>query len=298
VAVLVGTSDGVHAFRSDGMHEHALAGHAVDALTGGPGGTWIAIVDGTEIWQLDDAAWSCRAQGDHELVSLACADDVVYAGTADARMVRVRDGDVQVLPAFDTAPGRDEWHQVGSPIQVRSLTATCDGTVMLANVHVGGVLRSLDHGESWTPTMPVDDDVHEVVAHPDRPEVVVAAAAIGLLRSDDAGATWHVETRGLASTYSRAVAPVGDRLFLSNADGPFSRTSRLLTAPLDVGALEPVGHALPDEVAGMIDTRFVAARDDEAAFGTRADQVWARQGDEPWTQLAADFDGITCVALV
>ena len=51
--------------------------------------------------------------------------------------------------------------------------------------------------------MNVDNDVHEVLAHPDRPDIVVAAAAVGLLRSHDSGATWTIETAGLTSTYSR-----------------------------------------------------------------------------------------------
>src|SRR5207247_953113 len=144
-----------------------------------------------------DGEWGEFASSDVPLVSLTCTNDTVFAGTADARVLRADGNDLVPLPSFDNAPGRADWHQVGSPIEVRSLTATADGRVLLANVHVGGVLRSTDGGESWEPTMSVDNDVHEVLAHPDRPDVVLAAAAIGLLRSHDGGATWHVETRGL-----------------------------------------------------------------------------------------------------
>ena len=124
--------------------------------------------------------------------------------------------------------------------------------------------------------MPVDNDVHEVLAHPDRPQAVVAAAAIGLLRSDDAGATWELETGGLASTYCRGIAALGDTLYLSNADGPFATTSRLFSAPIESGALQRVGDGLPDAVEGMIDTRLVAARNGTVALASRAGQVWAR----------------------
>ena len=165
----------------------------------------------------------------------------------------------RALPSFDTAPGRDDWHQVGPPIEVRSLTSTCDGKVVLANVHVGGILRSTDGGESWEPTMDVDNDVHEVLAHPDRPDVVVAAAAIGLLRSHDAGATWAVETTGLSSTYSRAVAALDDTLYLSNADGPFAkRLPPLLRAPSTAERSTPVDDGLPD--GGARDDRHPHAR--------------------------------------
>ena len=49
---------------------------------------------------------------------------------------------------------------------------------------------SVDGGATWHPTIAVDDDVHQVLAHPTRPEIVVAAASVGLCRSTDGGATW------------------------------------------------------------------------------------------------------------
>jgi hypothetical protein len=297
MAVLVGTRDGYHVFSSSGAHDHALAGHRIGALAPGPGGTWVAIVDDHEVWSHGaDGGWSELARTGHELSALATAHDTVFAGTADAHMLRLAHGELAALPSFDDAPGRDEWHQVGPPIGVRSLTATCDGSVLLANVHVGGILRSADGGESWSPTLPVDDDVHEVRAHPERPEVALAAAAVGLYRTDDAGATWTVETRGLTSTYSRGVAALGDRVFLSNARGPFARESELYSAPVAEGVLERVGDGLPQPVEGMIDSGFVAARNGTLAIGSRAGQVWARpRGAAEWTQLATAIDGISCV---
>lgn len=300
MAVLVGTGDGYHVFSSSGDRDHTLAGHLVDAFTPGPDGTWIAIIDGKAVWQHGaDGQWGELARSGLPLVSLTCANDTVFAGAVDARVLRA-DGDTLVpLPSFDNAPGRDDWHQVGPPIEVRSLTSTCDGKVVLANVHVGGILRSTDGGESWEPTMNVDNDVHEVLAHPDRPEVVLAAAAIGLLRSHDAGATWEIETRGLDSTYSRGIAVFDDTLYLSNADGPFAKESRLFSAPIATGPLTPVDNALPRTIPGMIDTRMVSARNGTIAIGSRGGDVWARvRGTDSWAHLAYDLDGITCVAVI
>src|SRR5207302_541216 len=82
------------------------------------------------------------------------------------------------------------WHQVGPPLSVRTMTATADGAAVLVNVHVGGIPRSVDGGVTWHPTIAVDDDVHQVLAHPTRPEIAVAAASVGLCRSTDGGATW------------------------------------------------------------------------------------------------------------
>ena len=74
------------------------------------------------------------------------------------------------------APARD-------PLDHRN----ADGSVLLANVHVGGIPRSTDGGVTWQPTIDVDSDVHEVRAHPHRSGVVMAAAAIGLCASRDGG---------------------------------------------------------------------------------------------------------------
>ena len=67
------------------------------------------------------------------------------------------------VESFDHISNRDEWHQVGPALNVRSMTATCDDQVLLANVHVGGIQRSTDLGETWEPTIEVDHDVHEVL---------------------------------------------------------------------------------------------------------------------------------------
>jgi hypothetical protein len=298
MAVLVGTRDGYDVFSSSGGRDHALAGHHVDALTPGPANTWIAIVDHTAVRAHGaDGAWSELAVSDVPLVSLTTAGDTVFAGTSDARMLQLADGGFVALDAFDDAPGRDEWHPVGSPLHVRSLTATCDGKVLLANVHVGGVLRSTDAGATWEPTMPVDNDVHEVYAHPARPEVAVAAAAIGLLRSHDAGATWELETRNLAGTYCRGITVEGDDLYISVAPGPRAERAAVYHGHVDGGMLDPVGDGLPTHLDGMIDTRFVAARNGTVAAGSRAGHVWARpRGSDEWHELASGIPGVTCVA--
>ena len=88
------------------------------------------------------------------------------------------------------------------PLGIPSITATCDKAVLLANVHVGGVPRSTDGGVTWQPTLEIDKDVHQVCAHPTRPDVVIAAAAVGLCVSRDSGATWTVEQEGLHASYA------------------------------------------------------------------------------------------------
>jgi hypothetical protein len=55
----------------------------------------------------------------------------------------------------------------------------------------------MDGGRTWQPTIDINSDVHEVRAHQADPDIVVAASAIGLCISRDAGATWTIERDGL-----------------------------------------------------------------------------------------------------
>src|SRR5207249_1971591 len=98
------------------------------------------------------------------------------------------------------ADGAREWAIVDG----RTLWARA-GTVYV-NVHVGGVVRSRDGGRSWTPTVDIESDVHQVLAHPSRAEVVLAAAADGFGVSRDCGASWRFITEGMHAHYLRAVA--------------------------------------------------------------------------------------------
>src|SRR5579859_6762140 len=140
MSVLVSTADGCHEFTSSGDHTVSLRGRSVAALTPGPSGEWMGIVDRRELCRRNaDGTWTTLATTVVDLSALTTAGDVVFAGTVGAHMLRLRpDSELEPLPGFDTVTGRDHWHGVGGPIEVRSLTATVNGEALLANVHVGG----------------------------------------------------------------------------------------------------------------------------------------------------------------
>ena len=124
---------------------------------------------------------------DHEHVRIVAVLDNL--GTDDARVLCLdAHGEITDLRGLASTPGRDTWYagqalvdgrMMGPPLGVRSITTTVGGAAILANVHVGGIPRSIDGGATWHPTIAVDADVHEVRAHPTRPEIVVAATAMG-----------------------------------------------------------------------------------------------------------------------
>src|ERR1700733_13338246 len=81
------------------------------------------------------------------------------------------------------------------------IAANSSGSILFATVHVGGIPRSMDGRRTWQPTIEINSDVHEVRAHQVDPGIVVAASAIGLCISHDAGATWTIERDGLHAPY-------------------------------------------------------------------------------------------------
>lgn len=300
MSVLVTTVDGYRIFTSSGKELTSLEGHHVESFTPGPDGTFVAIIDRHEVWSHGrDGEWTPIARSEATLTAVVAAGDALFAGTDDARVLRLASsGALEALAGFDTVAGRDAWHQVGSPLQVRSMTATADGGAVLANVHVGGIPRSTDGGATWDPTIAVDDDVHQVLAHLTRPEIVVAAASVGLCRSHDRGATWSSSTEGMELAYARGVAIHGDDVLVTVSDGPRATRSTVYRAPVDGGPAERVRNGLPEWLGGNIDTRCIASDGRRAALVDGNGDAWSTSdGLDGWHQIASGLAGVTAVAV-
>src|SRR6188472_3125959 len=170
--VLVATwRDGLFVFGGE-TPGHELGDQSVRALAPDGHGGALAIVNGRSLRRrAPDGVWSTVATTEFDLACCVAVGDVIYVGTDDARVLRVdADGAPEPLRAFASVAGRDTWYagsavingqRVGPPLGIRSITATPDGAVLLANVHVGGIPRSMDGGVTWEPTIDVDSDVHE-----------------------------------------------------------------------------------------------------------------------------------------
>ncbi len=161
--------------------------------------------------------------------------------------------------------------------------------MLLANVHVGGIPRSTDGGATWQPTIDIDNDVHEVRAHPNRPDIVMAAAATGLCTSRDAGATWEIEHDGLHASYCSAVAFAGDDVLVAAAADHFAPQGAIYRRRVDgSGPLAVIGGGLPAWIQGIADTGCVVAHGAAVAIADRqgslyvsadAGRTWSHQAD-------------------
>jgi hypothetical protein len=279
--VLVATwGDGLFVVGGETLGEE-LAHQSVRALAPDGHGGALAIVDGRSLRRrAPDGEWSTIATTAFDLACCVAVGDVIYIGTDDARVLRVdANGALEQLRGFDTVAGRDTWYagsavingqRVGPPLGIRSITATPDGAVLLANVHVGGIPRSTDGGATWQPSIDVDSDVHEVRAHPTRPGVVMAAAAIGLCTSRDGGLTWDVEQEGLHASYCSAVAFAGDDVLVSASVDHFATQGAIYRRPVDGhGPLMAIAGGLPKWIDGIADTSCIATHDSTVAIADR-----------------------------
>jgi photosystem II stability/assembly factor-like uncharacterized protein len=117
----------------------------------------------------------------------------------------------------------------------------------------------MDGGRTWQPTIDINSDVHEVRAHQADPEIVVAASAIGLCISHDAGATWTIERDGLHAPYCSAVAFSGDDILVSASTDHFATQGRIYRRLVRPGGdIVTVENGLPPWLNGIADTGCIA----------------------------------------
>ena len=309
--VLVATwRDGVLVLAGETV-EQELRDQSVRGLTSDGQGGALAIVNGRSLRRrAPDGVWSAIAIMELNLACCVAVGDVIYVGTDDARVLRVGvDGALEPLRGFDEVAGRDTWfagsaiingERVGPPLGIRSMTATSDGAVLLANVHVGGVPRSTDGGATWQPTIDVESDVHEVRAHPNRPGVVMAASAIGLCVSRDGGMTWDVEPKGLHASYCSAVAFAGDDVLVSASVDHFAAQGAIYRRRVDGDdSLVAVSEGLPAWTEGIVDTGCIATRGSTVALVDRNGNVYvSADTGRRWARRASGLPHPSSVLIV
>lgn len=306
--LFVGTSQGLFALaggdpRPDPRPDPSFGPREVSALAVRDGGVW-AVAERRVIARRDpEGPWVDVARSDaFDLACLAPTSHGVLAGTEGAHLLRLvgDDGVLAPLEAFETVGGRGTWFTPwGGPPAVRSIAQDLAGRLH-ANVHVGGIPRSVDAGGSWEPTIDIDADVHQVVAHPTEPDVVLAAGAVGLAVSVDGGSSWRIEREGLHATYARAVAVAGDRVLLSVSNGPRGGRAAIYRTALEPGStFERCTEGLPEWFDGNIDSGWLDARGSEVAFGTGDGEVFVSDdAGESWTRAATGLPSIRAVRLV
>jgi hypothetical protein len=297
--ILVGTNAGLWDVVEGGpVAVEALAGRDVLALARHGARTW-AVVDGRSIWTTADGGrWDPVVSVEEPAATcLAVAAERLLVGTEQAHLLSLIGGQLEPVRSFESVEGRDTWYTPwGDPADVRSIAVDCAG-IIYVNVHVGGVVRSRDGGHTWTPTLDIEVDVHQVLAHPVSPGVALAAAAAGFGVSRDGGDSWDFTTAGLHAHYLRAVAVAGDTVLVTASTGPSGRRAALYRRPLDGNAsFERCRAGLPQWFSDNIDTACLAASGAMVVFGTDDGQVfWSFDAGATWDLAAKGLPEVHCV---
>ncbi len=285
--ILVATwGDGLFAVTGDGRTQE-IANQPVRGLAPDGRGGALAIVGRHSLRRRAPSGdWATVATSEFELSCCMAVRDAIYVGTDDARMLRLSHGGgvLDPIDGFDNIAGRDAWfagsaivngQRLGPPLGIRSVAANSNGSILFANVHVGGIPRSMDGGRTWQPTIDINSDVHEVRAHQANPDIVVAAAAVGLCISRDSGATWIIEREGLHAPHCSAVAFSGDDIIFSASTDPFAAEGRIYRRPVKPdGSLVAVEGGMPAWIEGIADTGCIAANGSSIAVADRAGNLY------------------------
>jgi hypothetical protein len=269
--ILVATwGDGLFAVTGDGRTQE-IASQPVGCLAPDGRGGALAIVGQHSLRRRSlSGEWTTLATSEFDLSCCMAVRDFIYVGTDDARMLRLshEGGVLDPIDGFNHIQGRDLWfagsaiingQRLGPPLGIRSVAANSSGSILFANVHVGGIPRSMDGGRTWQPTIDINSDVHEVRAHSADPDIVAAASAIGLCISHDAAATWTIERDGLHASYCSAVAFSGDDILVSASTDHFATQGRIYRRPITPkGSLVAVEGGMPEWTEGIVDTGCIA----------------------------------------
>ena len=308
--ILVGTwGEGLFAVMGEGRTQE-IAGRAVRGLAADGRGGALAVVGGHSLRRrAASGEWATVATSEFDLSCCMAVGDAVYVGTDDARMLRLSQGGVlDPIDGFDKVAGRESWfagsaivdgRRVGPPLGIRSVAANANGTVLLANVHVGGIPRSVDGGKTWEPTIDIHSDVHEVRGHPADPDLVAAASAAGLCISRDAGATWTVESDGLHATHCSAVAFSGDDILVSASTDPFAAQGKIYRRAIGVeGNIVAVEGGLPEWTNGRADTGCISTKGSMIAVVDGAGTLYlSADFGRAWSQIGSELPTASSVLI-
>jgi hypothetical protein len=296
---LIGTAGGLHELGA--REATAFAGREVTALAieEGPG-VW-ALLEGRALARrAADGAWrEIGALPDGvEGTCLAATRGGLLVGTAGAGLWRWTDIGPGRVSSFERMPGREGWYTPwGDPPDTRSIAEDAGGALYV-NVHVGGVARSTDGGVSWSPTIDVDADVHQITAHPARAGHVFAAAAEGLWISADGGVSWATETDGLHARYCRAVAVTESAVLVSASTGPGGRRAALYRRDRAGDPFERCRDGLPEWFGDNLDTHCLAVSGPVVVLGTESGVVHtSADGGRTFSVLAKGLPPVRAVVL-
>jgi len=222
--VLVGTVDGVALLaRTDrgwSVKHRALQGCFVSAVTALEDGTLFAATRGVGIARSEDGGitwkWINEGLAHHEFWSARAGRlmgrDAVFVGALPAHLYVSEDkgNSWRELSAFREAKSVSKWTFPPPPRIGHIKDIVLDGDRLLVGVEIGSLQVSMDFGQSFV-ELPVDPDpqecdIHRILVHPARLDrIIIANGLVGMMTSEDRGATWRKNPMPTGANYPDAV---------------------------------------------------------------------------------------------
>ncbi len=148
--------------------------------------------------------------------------ETVYAGVEDAALFRSQDGGQtwQELPGLRAAKG-NLWQPGAGGMCLHTIVQDpTDANRMFVAISAAGAFRTDDGGQTWRPinnglispfelpdsTAEVGHCVHSIALHPSRPNVLFMQKHWDVMRSDDAGGSWHEISGNLPTDFGFPIA--------------------------------------------------------------------------------------------
>jgi hypothetical protein len=250
--------------------------------------------------------------------------NTVYAGVEDAALFRTTDGgktwhELAGLRGHGTGP---KWQPGagGMCLHTVLLDPAIPGRIYVA-ISAAGAFRSDDAGKSWKPInrglvsqyipdpkAEVGHCVHRIAKHPSRPNVLFMQKHWDVMRSDDAGDTWHEVSGNLPTDFGFVIdvhAHEPETIYVvpiksDSEHFPPEGKLRVYRSRTGGNEWEPLTNGLPQRdcyVNVLRDSMAVDSLDPCGVyFGTTGGQVYASaDAGDKWSPIVRDLPAVLSV---
>ena len=250
--------------------------------------------------------------------------DLVYAGVEDAALFRSHDGGMewQELSGLRGHGSGSQWQPGAGGMCLHTiLLDPSDPQRIYVAISAAGAFRSDDAGATWQPInrglrsgeIPDEDSevghcVHRLAMHPSRPNVLMMQKHWDVMRSDDAGESWHEVSGNLPSDFGFPIAIHAhdpDTAYvvpITSDSHHFPPEGKLRVYRTRAGGeeWEPLTSGLPQSDCYVNVLRDAMAVDSLEScgvyFGTSGGQVYASpDGGDNWSAIVRDLPPVLSV---